>query len=175
MEANNRAVSEFVTPVPAKEDGDKYGALMRAMQDPAFCRSTKFAEQQARANRTGAHPDIIEFERRFIRKLRSYNLPFYCHTMVRTRADQRSAYARGVSRIRGDKAFPHEKWAVDIIHGTKGWDLSKKQWDIIGHIGLEVAAALGIKIVWGGNFASLYDPAHFELAEWRKYAAERTS
>lgn len=174
MEANKRAVGEFVSPSPPKEDDSKYGALMRAMQDSAFCRSTKFSEQQARANRQGAHADIIEFERVFIRKLRTYNLPFYCHTMVRTRQDQRSAYARGVSRIRGDHAFPHEKWAGDFIHGTKGWDLSRKQWEIVGHIGLEVAAALNIKIVWGGNFSSLYDPAHFELAEWRKYAAERS-
>ena len=173
MTANSREVGPFPVPVAATEDEAKYGAQLRSMQDAAFCRSEKYSEQQARANRSGADPEIVEFERVFVKRLRKMNLPFYCHTMVRTRADQQAAWVRGVSKVKGDKAFPHELWAADIIHGTKGWDLTRKQWDIVGHIGLEVAAQLGLKIVWGGNFKSLYDPAHFELADWRKRAAER--
>lgn len=173
MTANSLEPTPFPRPAAASEDDAKYGAQLRSIQDAAFCRSEKYGEQQARANRSGAHPDIVEFERVFVKRLRKMNLPFYCHTMVRTRAEQKAAWVRGNSKVKGDKSFPHEKWAVDIIHGIKGWNLTRKQWEIIGHIGLEVAAQLGLKIVWGGNFRTLYDPAHFELAEWRKLAAER--
>jgi hypothetical protein len=171
MSANERAVDEYVRPVENwPENDEKYGAQLRAMQDAAFCRSTKYTDQQARAKREGAHPDILEFERVFIKRLRKLNLPFYAFCVVRSRDEQRAAYVTGVSRMRGDRAYPHMKWAVDIIHCTKGWELSRKQWEIVGHIGMETAAQLGIKVVWGANFTNLYDPAHWELAEWRALA-----
>ncbi len=106
MTANSREVGQFPAPVAASDDDAKYGAQLRSMQDAAFCRSEKYGEQQARANRAEADPEIIEFERVFVKRLRKMNLPFYCHTMVRTRADQRAAWVRGNSKVKGNKSFP---------------------------------------------------------------------
>jgi hypothetical protein len=154
------------------EGSGRYAAELRHMKDLAFCRSAKFADQQARANRDGAHEQIVEFEKALVKRMRVMGVPMWAHTMVRTREDQAGAFMRGVSKNDGKKAFPHMKWAVDIVHGTRGWGLNKKQWEIVSHLGLEIAAQRGIKIVWGGNFHSLYDPAHWELAEWRELAAQ---
>jgi hypothetical protein len=58
--------------------------------------------------------------------------------------------------------------AVDIISATKAWDLSKKQWDVIGCIGKEIARKRNLKIDWGGDW-DFWDPAHWQIADWRKY------
>lgn len=66
---------------------------------------------------------------------------------------------------------PHQfGMAVDIAHLTRAWDLTAKEWAVIGLIGKEVARKRKIRIVWGGDFKSIYDPAHWELADWKERA-----
>ena len=38
---------------------------------------------------------------------------------------------------------------------------------MIGGVGKEVARKMGLRVTWGGDFKSLYDPAHWELTDWR--------
>ena len=78
----------------------------------------------------------------------------------------RISFAAGTTKARAWESPHNYGLAVDIIHGTKAWDLTRKQWEIVGHMGKEVAAQLGVKVVWGGDW-KFYDPAHWELANWR--------
>lgn len=75
-------------------------------------------------------------------------------------------YVKGLSKAKAGQSAHNHGFAVDIVHGTKAWELTRKQWDLVGHIGKEVAASMGIHVEWGGDW-SFYDPAHWELANWR--------
>lgn len=154
---------------------DNYGAALRAMMNSPFLHSMKHQEQHWRANREGAHPKIIEFEEALIKRFAKLGVPLFAHCVIRTREEQDAAFALGHSRIKGSDPYPHAFAAVDLIHGFLGWNLPEKAWDLIGHIGREVAASLSIPMTWGGDWdgdgdktdQKLYDPAHWELAFWR--------
>lgn len=139
---------------------------MRAMVDRAFLKSERHQGQHWRAVREGAHPDILEFERKFTAEFARLGVPFFAHSVVRTSEEQEALLAKGMSKA-GAGESPHNfGMAVDLIHGTKGWNLTRKQWGLVGHTGHEVAERIGVKIQWGGEW-KFYDPAHWELRDWR--------
>lgn len=137
------------------------------MQDRTFLRSPRYTDQQARALREGAHPDILEFERRFITKMRKQFVPLFCHSCVRGTAEQDALFAKGVTKAQGGGSPHNYGMAVDIIHSTKAWNLHRSSWALLGHIGKEISTQSGIAVTWGGDW-KFYDPAHWELKEWRK-------
>lgn len=145
------------------------------MQDHVFLKSERYTDQQGRANRQGAHVDILAFEKRLVARLRKMGVPVFAHCVVRSEEEQARLFAQKVTKARPGQS-PHQYgMAVDIIHGVHGWDLSRKQWEIIAHVADEVARALSIEITWGGDFDGnretthdQWDPAHFELTHWRK-------
>lgn len=168
QQANSRAVEvREVPPEMAGRSPLPYSAEMGAMMDRKFCQSEKYSEQQGRAERIGAHPEILEFERKLVKRLRTRDIPVFAHSVCRNGDDQDRLYVKGVSKARAGQSPHNYGAAVDLIHGTKGWNLTRKQWDIIGHIGNQLAASLGFKIKWGGEW-DFYDPAHWELAYWRE-------
>lgn len=148
------------------------GPALSAMASISFLLSRNYQEQQWRAERKGAHPNILIFEKLFVRRMaKVHNVPVFAHNMIRDLAHQQRLYDQGVSKATPGKS-PHQYGcAVDIVHGIKAWDLTEQQWRVMGHVGHELAAQLGIKVVWGGNdgpgdkFA--WDPAHWQLANWR--------
>jgi hypothetical protein len=154
-----------------------------AMQNPGFIKTPKYKEQQWRAYRLGAHPDIVAFTTTLVARAFKLGIPLMPHCIVRTVVEQNSAYARGVSWTPGNKPYPHRAYAVDVIHGMFGWmdqPAIPHAWDVIGHLGKEVSISLGIPTTWGGDWDGdgdssderKYDPAHFELANWRELYAE---
>lgn len=156
-------------------------ATLRSLQDFQFLSTMKYEEQQWRANREGAHILLLEFERKFIKRLAYLGVPCFAHGMVRTETEQRALFDRGVSKAATSEEAPHvNKVAVDIIHSKYGWNIDTHQWNIIRFIGFEVAALLGIKVKNGANWLThydpkpkgFYDPAHWELDDWRERAKE---
>lgn len=143
-----------------------YGAELRDMKDASFCLSERYKAQQNRVPRAGAHPDIVEFERRLVARFRKLGVPLFAHCFVRSDAEQSALFQRGLTKARAGESPHNYGLAVDIVHGTKAWDLSHKQWEVVGHVGKEVAAQLGVKVEWGGDWR-FYDPAHWEIANWR--------
>nr|QJB21440.1 MAG: hypothetical protein [Microvirus sp.] len=102
--------------------------------------------------------------------MRKVGVPMYAHSVWRTPEEQQARYVAGHSKAKAGQS-PHQYGlAVDLIHGIRGWDMPDDSWRMIGHIGKEVAAQNGVPIVWGGDFKSLYDPAHWELKGWRDLA-----
>lgn len=170
-EANSRAVPEFVPDHPVLlDEGGAYGAEMRAMVDKAFCNSERYSDQQGRANRVGAEPDILEFERKLIKRARKLGIPLFAHSVVRTATEQEGLYVMGRTKARAGESPHNYGAAVDLVHGTKAWNLTRKQWAILGHLGKEIATQSGLKVTWGGDWA-FYDPAHWELTDWRAIRA----
>lgn len=126
-----------------------------------------------RADRDGAHPDILEFEKRLVTKMRKQGVPLFAHCIWRTPEQQDAAFVLGHSRAVAGESPHNFGMAADIVHGTKAWNLPPKSWDLLGHIGKEISVQSGIAITWGGDFKSLWDPAHWELKEWKLAKASR--
>lgn len=142
---------------------------LELIRDPEFCKSNKFAEQQHRAERRGAHPDIIEFDRVMVRNCREFGIPVFSHCIVRSLEQQRREYEQGDSKVLF--GAHNVGMATDIIHGTRGWNLDRDSWKLIGHLGQDIIRAKGLCLVslaWGGNW-NFYDPAHWEVAGWRDF------
>lgn len=158
-----------------------YSQEMGDLMNRTFCQSDKYSEQQGRADRVGAQLPILEFERAFVRAMRVKDIPMFAHSLCRNGDDQTRLYIKGVSKARAGQSPHNYGAAVDLIHGTKGWQLTRKQWDIVGHIGKQVAARIRVTytapdgsirtkpllLTWGGDW-EFYDPAHWEMTDWRE-------
>lgn len=143
-------------------------AALRGMVDRPFLASHRHFEQQKRADRETAHPDIIEFERCMIKRMAKHGVPMFASEVIRS--DERQAMLKEQGRSKaGPGQSPHQYgMAVDIVHGVKGWNLNGDQWRLVGHVGKELAIQKGMKLVWGGDW-SFYDPAHWEIAGWKAW------
>lgn len=136
------------------------------MVDRPFLASRNWREQQWRANREGAHPVVLEFERLFIKRMAKAGVPMFASEFVRTRERQNDLYALGNTRARAGQS-PHQYGlAVDIVHSVKGWDMDRKAWALCAHVGRELATQYGFKMEWGGDW-KFYDPAHWQLIDWK--------
>jgi hypothetical protein len=145
-------------------------AALRALVDRPFLKSPARGEQFWRANRCGMPPDLWDFERVFTRRMAEHGVPMFAHCVLRGREEQERLYAEGRSKAKWGESPHNFAMAFDFVHGTKAWDMTPKQWSIIGHIGKEIAKSRGLKVAWGGDW-SFYDPAHWELADWRVRSA----
>lgn len=126
----------------------------------------RFLVREREVDRGVLDPLMKEFADAFAKDLRKRALPFFIHSGFRTRDEQNALFARGVTRARFGQSAHNYGMAIDVIHFTRAWDLTPKEWAVVGLIGKEVARRRKIKVTWGGDWG-FYDPAHWELAEWR--------
>lgn len=168
-----RAKRVFPPSPPRSVPDTGYSQALAGIVDTEFIKSVKYGEQQYRADALGAHPVIIEFSTLLVRRMRAIGVPMFPHCIWRGADEQNALYEKGVSKARYPYS-PHNKGcAVDAVHSTKAWDLTPRQWLIVGHVGKELAASKGWKLVWGGDWRAKptdvvgWDPAHWEVADWR--------
>lgn len=152
-------------PLPDPAIPATYADALRYMVNKPFLKSSRYRAQQWRADRIGAHNNILVFEKAFIRRFEKLGVPMFAHNMVRSEATQRRLYVQGVTKAPAGRSPHNHGKAVDLVHGIRAWDVPRPCWNLIGHVGKEVAAQLGIKLVWGGDW-QFYDPAHWELDDW---------
>lgn len=121
------------------------------------------------AIRVGCHPDVIAFARRMVRRMREVDIPFMAQTMLRSQAAHRHLLKRGVTDVAVEDAAHCYGMAVDLVHARQHLMLPAKCWQLVGHVGKEVALQLGVEMIWHGSCdaAKPYDPAHWELADWQ--------
>ena len=114
------------------------------------------------------HPEIILFRDAFEKALYKRGIPFKTFELYRSPERQQRLLKNGVTRA-GPGQSPHQYgMAVDEVHATRFWDLTRKEWDLIGAIGKEAARRVKVKVEWGGDFRTIYDPAHWQLEGWRE-------
>lgn len=152
---------------------DTYKQARAEMIDRDMIVSRRYQEQQWRALRIGAHPQIIDFMVMFIAKCKKLNIPIFASEVVRTAERQKQLFEQGFSDVQGAKAPHPYGCAVDLVHSVHGWNLSKKQWELLGTLGKELAKQRAIPIVWGGDWPPIvdkvgWDPAHWQLKHWRQ-------
>lgn len=148
---------------------------VQRMVDYSQIASQKLQKQRMRPYADGAHPDILNFVALFYQRMDGRGIPVYAHTIVRTAQEQAQMVADGVSNDSPDDGhWPHNGCAADIVHSIHQWNLSEKEWLIFGEVGKELAIQRNIDIVWGGDWIKKgsearvgWDPAHWELRNWR--------
>lgn len=143
-----------------------YEEALRGLQDPVMLRSDRYQTQQHRANREGADPTILEFERLLVKRLGKILVPVFATEVWRNPEYQDELYRQGRSKAPAGLSPHNHGMAVDIVHSVRAWSLHEKEWDLIGHVGKELAAQKGFAIEWGGDW-KFYDPAHWEIKDWR--------
>lgn len=162
-----------------------YEGAMLTLSDAPTITNVKFMNRfRENEQFDGVHADILDFYKAFRKELHDRKIPMMAFCFVRTSAEQVKMKANGVSNA-GPGQSPHQYGlAVDIIHYRRGWDLTRKEWQLIGLIGLEVARKRNLKINWGGDETQLpefqdpkdrfrWDPAHWELSDWKKLKQNR--
>lgn len=158
----------------APADSLHFSAPARLTNAP-FIRSTPHLKQWDRADWQGVDPRIAYFLARLQMRLQQMGIPTYVHTAYRTRSAQDAAYNSGASTLRGDRAAHRVGAAGDLVHSNFHWELSRQEWDFIGKVGKEVHRLIqqGLPaddrwgLVWGGDWSKPWDPAHWELQDWR--------
>lgn len=144
-----------------------------------FLHTERYQEQQRRAVREGVHPKVLKFEAAFVRRCKRIGIPMFAHCIVRSADEQAEMVRKGVSKDSPDDgAWPHRGCAVDLIHSVKGWQMNDDEWKLVGHLGKEISAQMGLSMTWGGDFEPRnaagvgWDPAHWELRNWKAIAEE---
>jgi len=170
----NLAKRVFPPPPPRPVPDTGYSQALAGMVDKLYLKSSKFVDQQMRADIKGAHPAIVDFSRLLVRRMAALGVPMYPHCVWRDREAQERAYRLGHSKAPWGESPHNFGCAVDIIHSRHLWDLSPRQWQIVGHVGNELADAMGLLLDWGGDWKRYpdaqigWDPAHWELGDWRR-------
>lgn len=150
---------------PAECMPDTYQAFAQRLRDPATFLTPQWRRVEFREG-DGGDP-IYEFVTAMRDEFRRRQVPMFAITVYRGEADQNRAFANGNSKARFGQSPHNYKMAVDFVHFQRMWQLTRKEWEIIGLIGKEVARRKNIKITWGGDWR-FWDPAHWELADWKK-------
>lgn len=142
-------------------------AAAQSLVAPSVVASAAYRERFMRHSRDGAHPDLLRFQVAFCKELQRRNMPFFPIQFVRSNKEQAELLKKGVTKA-GPGQSPHNfGLAVDIVHFGKWWNITRLQWAVVGMIGKEVARKMNIRVTWGGDW-NFYDPAHWELSDWRE-------
>lgn len=162
----------FAMDIPVDVPGER--ALSRLAMPSYFLSRSRLEFHDGLANWVGVRSVIGRFAGELISELGRIQVPMFAHGAFRPRGDQDAAVAAGHSRARWPDCPHCQGAAVDIVHGRYAWNLTRQEWGHIGHVGKLVwdrlasdFSDLGFGITWGGDFKSLYDPAHWELTGWR--------
>lgn len=142
---------------------------------PTFCSSTGYLSQMEKADWAGVDPRLKYWAALFVETARKRGIPLYVHTARRGRAEQDKLKALGRSKAAFGKSAHNIGEAVDIVHGLYHWDMHKAEWDLLHVLGRLVLDRVNaqlpkdrkLQLTWGGTFKSLYDPAHWEISDFR--------
>lgn len=155
-------------------DGAKWEALER-LRAPGFMRTNAFLAQWDLVDWQHVDPRLMMWAAMLIEQARLWGIPLYVHSAFRTEAEQADMILRKVSRTPYPRSAHNIGEAVDIVHGVFHWNMSPREWQALHVLGLRcldrlnagVKAADRLQLTWGGHFTSLYDPAHWEIADYR--------
>lgn len=111
----------------------------------------------------------------FIEMARRRGIPLYVHCAFRSEEEQRKVNHAGNSKAAYPRSPHNIGEAVDVVHSVFHWDLTRQEWHllhVLGRLALDrlnadLPAASKLKLAWGGDFKSLWDPAHWEISDYR--------
>lgn len=143
---------------------DSYRDALRYLRSRTFTRSSRYRAQQWKADRRGADPKLLEWEAAFIRRLEKLDIPVFAPVVFRSERVQQRLYVTGKSDQQPGESLFNHGLAIQIVHAQHGRNLPKLCWDLLGHLGKEVARQTGIDMEWQGDKPG-GDPAEWVLTD----------
>lgn len=164
MIAIKNAVVGALERPPAPLPADYQAAAIRlvdkqVMQGPRYRDRVIF-------DHTGLRPEMVDFANALLKEFKRRSMPMIVSCGFRGETAQNKAFREGHSKARFGQSAHNFGMAIDVIHMVHGWNMTRKEWAVIGHIGYEVARKRNLKLQWGGEW-DFYDPAHWEMKEWK--------
>lgn len=102
-----------------------------------------------------------------VRAMQDAGYPARIHCHYRSPTKQAELKEAGRSRA-GPWESPHQFYeAVDIIHASKGWEVSSDFWDTLAGCARIVSQKYGVELELGHDWG--WDSAHIEIKDWRKF------
>lgn len=156
------------------QDGFRWEAPRR-LAAPGFFLSSGCLDQWEKADWRSVDARLARWSAVFIELARRRGVPLYVHCALRPEAEQEEAYLAGHSRARYPRSAHNIGEAVDIVHGIYHWTLTKQEWALLHVLGLRALDLVNagrpkaerLVLTWGGTFAGLWDPAHWEISDFR--------
>ncbi|MBL4917255.1 M15 family metallopeptidase [Szabonella alba] len=145
------------------------------LQAPGFFLTDRQLTQWDRADWQQTDRRLMRWSALFQEAARKRGIPLYVHSAFRTEAEQNQLMARKVTRAPYPTSAHNVGEAVDIVHGVYHWTMTKQEWamlHVLGRLCLDkINAPLNkdqkLHLTWGGDFKSLFDPAHWEITDYR--------
>lgn len=149
--------------------------IPQRLRAPAFLMSTSHLKQGERANWAHTDARLMFWAALVVEYGRKRGIPLYVHCALRSEAEQAKVNVNGYSKAAYPRSAHNIGEAVDIVHGVFHWEMTKAEWSyihVLGKLALDrVNAQLPkdrkLHLTWGGDFKSLYDPAHWEITDYR--------
>lgn len=143
-----------------------YQAALRRLIAPMAFQDVKFLNRKSSVDLTKIDPDLLRWVRAMARECEAMAIPLFVIEGYRSPERQAELKAKGNSKA-DPGLSPHQYGcAVDLVHYGLFWNLTEKEWAVVGQLGKEVARKQNLDLTWGGDFKSLWDPAHWELTNW---------
>lgn len=161
----------FVSPDPIIRLPSTHIEAAARLVDRAALESRAFFRRRSSVSDEGVDREFLDFVRALCRELNKRRMPFFAIQFVRSAAEQDQLYKMGRTRAKAGQSPHNFGMAADIVHYDRFWNLTSKEWAVIGLIGKEVARKRNLKVTWGGDW-NFYDPAHWERADWKKLAGK---
>lgn len=156
------------------DDGPGFQAPAR-LKAPGHFLTTSWLRQSERADWAFADPRLMYWSACFVEAARKKGIPLYVHTALRGREEQERVNKAGHSKAGYPRSAHNIGEAVDVVHGVFHWDMTPQEWAylhvfgslVLDRVNAQLPKADKLALTWGGNFKSLYDPAHWEIADYR--------
>jgi hypothetical protein len=157
------------------DDGKGFDTPTRLVA-PSIFWAAGYLDNAMRADWAQVDPRLMRWAALFQEYARKRGVPLYVHSALRDEATQNALAASGRSKAVYPLSPHNIGEAVDIVHGVFHWDLTPAEWKwlhVIGRLALDrVNSTLKrddkLQLVWGGTFETLYDPAHWEIKDFRQ-------
>lgn len=178
---NTTAADRFIGGPP--DDTTQWLAPERLKVGPAFFTGDGYLRQSHRADWQHADPRLMRWAALYVEYARKRGVPLYVHCALRTEAEQAAVNAQGNSKAAYPRSAHNIGEAVDVVHSVYHWDMTAQEWAYLHVLGLNALHRINatlknpgpkvplhqtkLHLTWGGHFKTLYDPAHWEVADYR--------
>lgn len=145
------------------------------LKAPNFLLSEAHIRQGERADWQHADRRLLRWAAVFVELARMRGIPLYAHCAFRTEAEQAKVNSSGNSKAAYPRSPHNIGEAVDIVHGVYHWTLTPDEWAFLAVVGWRAIDLVNrdlkkvdqLQLTWGGTFKTLWDPAHWEITDYR--------
>lgn len=147
----------------------------KRLSAPSVFLSETYLRQGHKADWQSVDARLMRWAALFVEYARKRDVPLYIHCAYRGEAEQERVNAAGRSNAHYPCSAHNIGEAVDIVHSVFYWDMSPQEWRMLHVLGLRALDRVNstltndqkLDLTWGGDFKRLYDPAHWEIADYR--------